>query len=203
MVLFFTASRPILGPTQPPGQYVLGAQPPGQSIRGLSSFCNCVGFEILTAVGMKSSVFWGTTPCNPLKIKPVIQRTVSPPSSGSNNKPSKNQHEAACKLRELTSRTNWPYYLLYSGFLVGLPFNPEDGGEVSLQNDAWFSADYTALYLKRWNSFITIFSLSSVFWESKRGLMRSPFRLCVCISPPNKSWTSKPTFMELCTLLHE
>jgi hypothetical protein len=27
-----------------------------------------VGFEVLTAVVMKSSIFWDITPCNPLKV---------------------------------------------------------------------------------------------------------------------------------------
>jgi hypothetical protein len=36
-------------------------------------FCKCnsqqsVGFEVLTAVVMKCTVFWDTTPCSPLKI---------------------------------------------------------------------------------------------------------------------------------------
>jgi hypothetical protein len=29
---------------------------------------NYVGFGILTAVAMQSSVFWDITPCNPLKL---------------------------------------------------------------------------------------------------------------------------------------
>jgi hypothetical protein len=29
---------------------------------------HCVGFEVLTAVVMKSSMFWDITPCNPLEI---------------------------------------------------------------------------------------------------------------------------------------
>jgi hypothetical protein len=36
-----------------------------------------VGFEVLTAVVMKSSVFWDITPCSPLKVKPdVLQDNV-------------------------------------------------------------------------------------------------------------------------------
>jgi hypothetical protein len=32
------------------------------------------------------------------------------------------------------------------GFLFGLLFDPEDGGELFLRNVVWFSMDYTALY---------------------------------------------------------
>jgi hypothetical protein len=28
----------------------------------------CVGFEVLTAVAMKSTIFWDITPCSPLKV---------------------------------------------------------------------------------------------------------------------------------------
>jgi hypothetical protein len=44
----------------------------------------------------------------------------------------RNQHEAGCKL--------------------GLFFDPENGGEMSLLNIEWFSTGYTALYSRRYNS---------------------------------------------------
>jgi hypothetical protein len=34
-----------------------------------------VGFEVLTAVVMKSTTFWDITPCNPLKVNPRFGRT--------------------------------------------------------------------------------------------------------------------------------
>jgi hypothetical protein len=43
----------------------------GQTLRSLTlddAQMNRVGFEALTAVIMKSSVFWDTTPCSPLKV---------------------------------------------------------------------------------------------------------------------------------------
>jgi hypothetical protein len=48
----------------------------------------CVGSEVLTAVVMKSTIFWDITPCTPSKAKPTFRRNMSPPSSVSKNKPS-------------------------------------------------------------------------------------------------------------------
>jgi hypothetical protein len=48
----------------------------------------------------------------------TFQRNMSPPSSQSKNTPSKSSD----------------YYLLHAGFLLGLFFNPEDGGDMFLQN---------------------------------------------------------------------
>jgi hypothetical protein len=65
-----------------------------------------VEFGILTAVVMKSSIFWD-----------VI---------GSS---------ACC--------------LLHACFLLGLLFNPEDGGNIFLQNTGWLSLDYMAFCSRR------------------------------------------------------
>jgi hypothetical protein len=73
----------------------------GNRIRGDTHTCSCrvetlgrgsvhtetkkrhVGFEVLKAMVIKSSVFWDTS-------QPTLRRNISPPSSGSNKKPSKN-----------------------------------------------------------------------------------------------------------------
>jgi hypothetical protein len=65
-----------------------------------------VSFAVLTAVVMKSSVFWDITLC----------RNKSPPSSGQKNKPSK----------KLAGK--------YAGFLLGLFLSPEDGGDMFRRN---------------------------------------------------------------------
>jgi hypothetical protein len=39
-----------------------------------------------------------------------------------------------------------------SGFLLGLFFDPEDGGYIFLRNIGCHLADYTALYPRRWYS---------------------------------------------------
>jgi hypothetical protein len=52
--------------------------------------CTCVylGFEVLPAVVMKTSVFWDKTLCSLLKVYRLFGET-SPPSSGSKNKRNK------------------------------------------------------------------------------------------------------------------
>jgi hypothetical protein len=43
-------------------------------------------------------------------------------------------------------------YLLHDGFLLGLFFEPEGGGDMLLQNVSWLSTDYTALHPRGQNS---------------------------------------------------
>jgi hypothetical protein len=62
-----------------------------------------VGFEVPTAVFMKSSVFWGTMPLSPVKVNRLF---------------------GGICLLHLQG-----FYLLHVGLLLGLLFNPEDGGD--------------------------------------------------------------------------
>jgi hypothetical protein len=59
---------------------------------------------------------------------------MSPPSSGSKNKPS-NQS-----------------YLLNDGFTLGLFLDPEDEGDMFFRNIGWFLTDYTVSCPRRQNS---------------------------------------------------
>jgi hypothetical protein len=65
-----------------------------------------VGFEVLTAVVMNSYVLWDITPCSPFHLQ---GRRISH---------ARNQSEA---------RSN-------AGFLLGLFFDPEDGGDMFFRN---------------------------------------------------------------------
>jgi hypothetical protein len=61
-----------------------------------------VGIEVLTAVDMKSNIFWDVTPCSPLKVNQGFGGTSSPSS-------------VSC---------------FHSGILFGLFFDPKDGGDM-------------------------------------------------------------------------
>jgi hypothetical protein len=65
----------------------------------------------------------------------MFQSNKPPPSSGSKNKESNKPSISVC-------------YLLYIGFLLGLFFDPEDGGDMLLRNIGRLSMEYTTLYPK-------------------------------------------------------
>jgi hypothetical protein len=60
-----------------------------RSVQMFLNGLNFVGFHVLTAVVIKTSIFCDITPCSPLTNQPVFQRNIRPSSSGSKNKPSK------------------------------------------------------------------------------------------------------------------
>jgi hypothetical protein len=45
-----------------------------------------IGFKVLKAVVMRSSIFWDIPPCSPLKVNRLFRRNISPPSSASTTK---------------------------------------------------------------------------------------------------------------------
>jgi hypothetical protein len=81
----------------------------------------CVGFEVFTAVVMKSIIFWDTMPCIPLSFNRRFGGTyrlhLPPP---------------ACSL------VCWTHF-----------FHPEDGGDMFLRKVGWNSTDYMASYPRR------------------------------------------------------
>jgi hypothetical protein len=70
-----------------------------------------VKFEVLTAVVMKSAIFWDIMPCNPLKVNRRFGGTYR------------------FHLRALLATC------FRAGFLLGLFFYPEDEGHMFLRND--------------------------------------------------------------------
>jgi hypothetical protein len=80
---------------------------------------HCMGFEVLTAVVMRSYIFWHITSCSPLKVKRRFAGT--------------------CRLHlqgRRTGQTSSACHLLHSAFLLALFFDPEYGGDMFLSAGA-------------------------------------------------------------------
>jgi hypothetical protein len=71
----------------------------------------------------KSSIFWDITPCSPLKVNRSFGETRCLHLQERRTSQARNQHEAGGK-----------HSLLHADFLLGLFFDPEDGGDVFLQH---------------------------------------------------------------------
>jgi hypothetical protein len=90
----------------------------------------------LTAVVMKSCIFWDMTPCSPLKID-VSEEHIA----------------YIFRAEEQTEQeTSSACYLCQVGFLLGLLFDPDDDGEIFLRNVGRLTTDYMALYPRRQKS---------------------------------------------------
>jgi hypothetical protein len=97
----------------------------------------CTWSTILTefaAMIEKSSIFWDITPCSQLKVNRRFGRICHHHIQSRKIGPVRNQRE--CK---------WPQV----GFLLGLFFDPEDGGDIFPRNISRLSTGYTVLYLRR------------------------------------------------------
>jgi hypothetical protein len=108
-----------------------------------------VGFEVLTAVVMKSTIFWDTTPCSPLNVNRRFGGTYRLHLQGRKISSARNQRESRWQAELLS---------LPPAFLLIIFFHPEDGGDMLLRNVGWLSTDYTALYPRRQYSFYSIYS---------------------------------------------
>jgi hypothetical protein len=92
-----------------------------------------VGFEVFTAVVMKSIIFWDVTPCSLLRCNRRFGETYRLYLQGRR----KFQQEPASK--QVAS------ILL----LAEIFFDPEDGGDMFLRNVGSISTDYTASHPRR------------------------------------------------------
>jgi hypothetical protein len=108
-----------------------------------------VGFEVLTAVVMKCSIFWDVTLSSPLKLKGCFGGTCHLHLQGL--RISRTGNERAIKwqaemylLRHKVAESAEILLVtcLHVGFLLGLFFYPENGGDIFLQN---LSTDYMAI----------------------------------------------------------
>jgi hypothetical protein len=92
-----------------------------------------VGSMVLTAVIMKISIFWDITPYSPLKVNWRFGGKCHLHLQGWRINHERNKFPAC----------------FHAGFLLGLFFNPEDGGDMFLWNVNWLSVDCMALYPRR------------------------------------------------------
>jgi hypothetical protein len=90
-----------------------------------------VGFEVFTAVMLKSIIFWDMTPCSPLCSNRRFGGTQRLHLQGRRN------------VQQTTEQACW---------FVGLFFDPEDGGAMFLRNVGCYTTDYTTSYPRRWYS---------------------------------------------------
>jgi hypothetical protein len=117
----------------------------GWSPRPWSS-ANCIGFKILAAMRMESSIFWDITPCSRLKAKRRFGGICRLHLQSSRISQTMNQYETAIR---------WLCLLLFhAAFLLCLFFVPEDGNDTFLWKVCWLSTDYEALYPRRYNSLV-------------------------------------------------
>jgi hypothetical protein len=72
------------------------------------------GFEVLTAVTMKSSIFWYITPCCSVKVNQRFGVTYRFHLQGRRIRQAIDQHELGRKQS-----------MIHAGFLLGLHFDPE------------------------------------------------------------------------------
>jgi hypothetical protein len=96
-----------------------------------SELKNCVGFEVLTAVVMKKSIFWNTRPRSPWKANRHFGGTCYLHLQGGRLSQSRNERKAGSKQS-----------------LFGLFFGPE-GGDIFLGNVGRLKTDYSALHFRR------------------------------------------------------
>jgi hypothetical protein len=91
----------------------------------------CIRFEVLTAVAMKSPIYYAITLCCPLKINQRFGRACLHVQG---------QAKQEASVKKVPSRA-----MVHVPFFFSLFFDSYDGGYIILRNVGWLSADYTAL----------------------------------------------------------
>jgi hypothetical protein len=92
----------------------------------------CTGFEILTVVVMKSSIFWDITSCGSLNVNRRFGGT----------------YRIRLQSRRVYCAHFTPYLPLIAPFLLWLLSDPKHGGDTFLRNVG--GLNYTVLQHRRW-----------------------------------------------------
>jgi hypothetical protein len=82
------------------------------------------GFEVLAAMFMKISIIWDITPCSPLKVNRRFGGTCRLHLQG----------RRICRARDQREGRWQAELCFHAGFLLSIFFDPEDGGDMFLQN---------------------------------------------------------------------
>jgi hypothetical protein len=104
-----------------------------KSQKGMSDLYRMWGSHIGV---MKSSIFRDLTLCSPLKINWRFRGRCCLHLQGQRMSQARALLAACC----------------HAGFLLGLFFDPDDGGDMFLGNVCWLSVEYTTLYPRTQNS---------------------------------------------------
>jgi hypothetical protein len=86
---------------------------------------SCIGFEVLTAVVIKSTIFWDITPCSPLSVNRRFGGTHR-------------FHLQGVKNKQVASLPAFSLFSFSANF-----FDPEDGDDMFLRNVGYIPEDGT------------------------------------------------------------
>jgi hypothetical protein len=112
-------------------QYICRQRDKCLYICGRTIECQYVGFEVLSVVVMKSSIFWDVTLCTLLKVNWRFGGTCC----------------LHLQDQRISQARNWRE----AGSKHGLFFGPEDGCDMFLRNVSWLSTAWMALYPGTYN----------------------------------------------------
>jgi hypothetical protein len=90
-------------------------------------------------------------------MESTIVRDITPCSALSANRRLAGTYRLHLQVKKKSSATNqresrWPATCFHAGFLLGLFFDPADGGDMFLRNVGWHSTDYKALYIPEYGT---------------------------------------------------
>jgi hypothetical protein len=126
----------------------------------------------------KSSIFWDIATCSPLKVNRCFGGIFL---------------DLQCRRICQGKKPAWKRVASRAGSLLGLPFDPEDGGSTFFQNVGWLSTGYTALYPSR-----QIASWRPL-WESQILHAVFLFTSVIYLPLPYLNWYFEPYLLVLTT----